>query len=238
MASNYPSGLDTFTNPAGTDNLAAGIGHAAQHDNINDAVRAVEVELGTTPKGSDASVAARLARFDANGFVTPIRTSGGYFDTATNYTLTNNDRVVDVTGTTAITLPTSTGSAGRTFTVRNNGAGTVTIGTTGGQLIDGAAAQLADSLEEIARSLDEKRPLAVRSEAEESLTRSLEQLPDEQEDDPLRVVQTQLALIGRQLGPLRRLVAQLLGESRDEAVPRARTTETDEQKKVTNSRSG
>ena len=139
MASNYPSGLDTFTNPAGTDNLAAGIGHAAQHDNINDAVRAVEVELGTTPKGSDASVAARLARFDANGFVTPIRTSGGYFDTATNYTLTNNDRVVDVTGTTAITLPTSTGSAGRTFTVRNNGAGTVTIGTTGGQLIDGAA---------------------------------------------------------------------------------------------------
>lgn len=105
------------------------------------------------------------------------------------------------------------------------------------QLIDGAAAQLADSLEEIARSLDEKRPLAVRSEAEESLTRSLEQLPDEQEDDPLRVVQTQLALIGRQLGPLRRLVAQLLGESRDEAVPPARTTETDEQKKVTDSRS-
>lgn len=139
MASNYPSGLDTFTNPAGTDNLAAGIGHAAQHDNINDAVRAVEVELGTTPKGSDASVAARLTRLDANGFVTPIRTSGGYSDQATSYTLTNNDFVVDMSGTSTATLPTSVGNAGRRFTIRNNGAATVTIATTGGQLIDGAA---------------------------------------------------------------------------------------------------
>ena len=47
MATNYPSSLDSFTNPAATDTLdSATVPHAAQHDNINDAVLAVETALG------------------------------------------------------------------------------------------------------------------------------------------------------------------------------------------------
>ena len=47
MATNYPSSLDSFTNPAATDTLdSATVPHAAQHDNINDAVTAIETALG------------------------------------------------------------------------------------------------------------------------------------------------------------------------------------------------
>lgn len=65
MATNYPAALDNFTNPTSTQTLdqpGAG-GHAGQHTDINDAVEAVEGELGTTPKGSSATVKERIAGF-------------------------------------------------------------------------------------------------------------------------------------------------------------------------------
>jgi YccS/YhfK family integral membrane protein len=71
------------------------------------------------------------------------------------------------------------------------------------------ANSLASSLEEIAQCLNEDRPLAIHSEAEEQLASSLEQ-PADGLDDQQRLVQTQLALICRQLGPLRTLAAHLL----------------------------
>ena len=65
MATNYPTTLDTFTNPTSTDTLdSATVPHAAQHDNINDAVLAIETELGTLPKGSFATVKDRLIAGD------------------------------------------------------------------------------------------------------------------------------------------------------------------------------
>lgn len=45
MATNFPASLDTFVNPAATDNLAT-VNHASQHDNINDAVAALEAKVG------------------------------------------------------------------------------------------------------------------------------------------------------------------------------------------------
>jgi len=61
MTTSYPSSLDSFTNPTATDTLdSATVPHADQHDNINDAVLAIETELGTLPKGTFASVKARL----------------------------------------------------------------------------------------------------------------------------------------------------------------------------------
>ena len=127
MASNYPSGLDSFTNPAGTDNLAAGIGHAAQHANANDAIEAIESTLGLNPQGASATVKARLDAIEANswvtsariadgtitgtdiasgtvaaanladGAITPIKTSGGYVAKTALYTATNDDRIIDCT---------------------------------------------------------------------------------------------------------------------------------------------
>jgi len=75
MVTNYPTSLDTFVNPASTDTLdSATVPHAAQHDNINDAVLAIETELGTAPKGTFATVKARLAAGDPDSDQTVLST--------------------------------------------------------------------------------------------------------------------------------------------------------------------
>jgi len=80
--------------------------------------------------------------------------------------------------------------------------------TDGRPQLDEAAERLAGSLEGIARELAGNRPVAVDGTAEQALAQTLEQLPDDQ-DDRLRLVQSQLALIAGQLGPLRGLAAHL-----------------------------
>ncbi|ROL77409.1 YccS family putative transporter [Pseudomonas vranovensis] len=80
------------------------------------------------------------------------------------------------------------------------------------QLIDGAGASLASSLDEIAEGLASKLPVAIHSDTEEALANELEQMPEEL-DENQRLVQTQLALICRQLAPLRTLAAHLIKDS-------------------------
>jgi hypothetical protein len=75
MATNYPSSLDSLTNPTATDTLdSATVPHASQHTDINDAVEAIEAELGTLPKGSFATVKARLAAGDPDSDQTVLST--------------------------------------------------------------------------------------------------------------------------------------------------------------------
>ncbi|AZF19184.1 YccS family putative transporter [Pseudomonas sp. R3-52-08] len=81
------------------------------------------------------------------------------------------------------------------------------------QLIDGAGHALALSIDEIATGLANKQPIAIQSDEEEALAAQLEQMPDEI-DEGQRLVQTQLALICRQLGPLRTLAAHLIKDTR------------------------
>ncbi|MNO48006.1 Inner membrane protein YccS [compost metagenome] len=76
-------------------------------------------------------------------------------------------------------------------------------------LIRQAAETLTASLDEIAARLGQKQPVEIYSDTEEQLAKQLEQLPEEQ-DDAHRLVQSQLALICRQLAPLRSLAAHLL----------------------------
>ncbi|WP_370600557.1 YccS family putative transporter [Pseudomonas nitroreducens] len=76
-------------------------------------------------------------------------------------------------------------------------------------LIVEAAERLTASLDDIATRLSERRPVAIYSDEEDALAKRLEELPEE-EDDAHRLVQTQLALICRQLTPLRTLAAHLL----------------------------
>ncbi|WEJ72725.1 YccS family putative transporter [Pseudomonas sp. PSE14] len=76
-------------------------------------------------------------------------------------------------------------------------------------LIGEAAERLTASLDDIATRLSERRPVAIYSDEEDALAKRLEELPEE-EDDAHRLVQTQLALICRQLTPLRTLAAHLL----------------------------
>ena len=81
------------------------------------------------------------------------------------------------------------------------------------------ASSIADSLEEIAGHLRAKTRVPIHSDSEEQLAQSLEQVSEDL-DDQQRLVQTQLALICRQLGPLRTLAAHLL------KPPKNQTAET------------
>jgi uncharacterized membrane protein YccC len=76
-------------------------------------------------------------------------------------------------------------------------------------LIEGAGRTIADSIDLIAQGLVNRQPVAVQSDDEEALASALEQMPDDI-DESQRLVQTQLALICRQLGPLRTLAAHLI----------------------------
>lgn len=102
-------------------------------------VTSANIADGTIVNGDISASASIVGSRLADGAITPIKTSAGYVDKSSAYPLTNDDRVVDVTGTTTITLPTSGTNAGRTFFVRNSGTATVTIATTSSQTIDGAS---------------------------------------------------------------------------------------------------
>lgn len=63
MATNYPTALDTITNlpaAAGVGTNLATFPHSTLHGNANDALRAIETELGIDPSGTFASVKLRL----------------------------------------------------------------------------------------------------------------------------------------------------------------------------------
>jgi len=82
-------------------------------------------------------------------------------------------------------------------------------------LIEGAGAKLAASIDAIAQGLASKSSIEIQSDEEEALANELEQMPDEI-DEGQRLVQTQLALICRQLGPLRTLAAHLIKDTSEE----------------------
>jgi hypothetical protein len=64
----YPTGYDAFTNPAGSDplNTSGAKLHSTQHGQVNDAIEAIEAELGLSPSGSEATVAARLTAIEGS----------------------------------------------------------------------------------------------------------------------------------------------------------------------------
>ncbi len=68
MASNYPGSLDSFDTIASDKKTSDSVGgrtHRQMHNDLGDAIEAVQSELGTNPSGSDATVAARLTAIEA-----------------------------------------------------------------------------------------------------------------------------------------------------------------------------
>lgn len=60
MSSVYPGALDSFATNK-TDGTATTGDHAPHHNDLADAINKIEAELGVDPKGTYATVAARLA---------------------------------------------------------------------------------------------------------------------------------------------------------------------------------
>lgn len=81
---------------------------------------------------------------DASGTValTGTTTSSAYVAKTSGYTVTAADGTINCTsGTFTVTLLTAAGIVGQSFTIKNSGAGTITLATTSSQLIDSALTQ-------------------------------------------------------------------------------------------------
>lgn len=82
MTTSYPGGLDSFTNPTGSDGLATEIGtrtHSEMHADINDAMEAVQTALGANLSAVilDTLVDAKGDLVTATAADTPARFAAG-----------------------------------------------------------------------------------------------------------------------------------------------------------------
>lgn len=67
MSTNYPSSIDSFTNPNPNDHLNSElVPHAEQHTNANDAIEAIETILGINPSGIHVTVKDRIINIEDN----------------------------------------------------------------------------------------------------------------------------------------------------------------------------
>jgi hypothetical protein len=76
VASNYPGSLDSFDTIASDKKTSDSVGgrtHRDMHNDLGDAVEAVQTELGTDPAGASATVKARFEVIEANDWVTAAR---------------------------------------------------------------------------------------------------------------------------------------------------------------------
>lgn len=123
--SNYPGGLDAFTNPSSTDRQSDSVGgltHSQMHASAFDAIEAIEGELGVNPSGAASTVKDRLDTLDTtvagkvsssdsrlsdtrtptDGSVTTAKLADGSVTSAkiADWTITNTD----ISNTAGITL--------------------------------------------------------------------------------------------------------------------------------------
>jgi hypothetical protein len=131
VATNYPGSLDTFDTIASDKKTSDSVGgrtHRDMHNDVADALEAVQAELGTDPAGTFATVKARLAAYDAYAAKTGA------------YTATVNDNTLDVTsGTFTLDLPAASTCTGKTLKIKNSGTGVVTLDGNSSETVEGVA---------------------------------------------------------------------------------------------------
>lgn len=95
MTTGFPTSLDSFTNPSGTDNLGSStVPHAEQHANLNDAMEAVQAKVGIDGSADADSLDNKIATIQAlgvgdTGFVDYLATVVGAPSGVVAPTLTN-----------------------------------------------------------------------------------------------------------------------------------------------------
>jgi hypothetical protein len=127
MPSSYPYGTDTFAvipEDAKTSDKVGDRTHRDAHNDIADAIEAIQTELGFEPSGTYSSVRERL---DAN--------SGGTFDGTWEYTTVISSGTIDATkayiivegDVTQLVLPLSTVTEKRLTTIKNFTGRSITV---------------------------------------------------------------------------------------------------------------
>jgi hypothetical protein len=130
MASNFPSSLDSFTNPSSSDAMdSVSVPHASQHSDLNDAVEALQAKVGADSSGVASSHDYKIAQLEALGGYTDYSATATY----TNFTLGNGTAALfytqigdlvhfvgrfllgstsSVTGSWVVNLPVAVGATG------------------------------------------------------------------------------------------------------------------------------
>ena len=131
MASTYPGTLDAFTTIASDKKTSDSVGgrtHRDMHNDLGDAVEAVQAELGTDPAGTYSTVKARLDALVA------------YAAKTSAYTATVADHTLNVTsGTFTLDLPAASTCTGQSLKVKNSGTGVVTLDGNSSETVEGVA---------------------------------------------------------------------------------------------------
>jgi hypothetical protein len=68
LATNFPTSLDTLTNPDGTSSLS-NPSHSEQHSNANDAIEALQIKVGVNGSANTNSLDYRLSQVESGGQV-------------------------------------------------------------------------------------------------------------------------------------------------------------------------
>lgn len=105
MATNFPTSLDTLTNPTSSDSLASP-SHSAQHANVNDAVEALQAKVGADSSAVTSSLDYKVAQLEAasTGKILQV-----VYGSATTTVTSSSQTFVD-TGLSVTITPTSTAS--------------------------------------------------------------------------------------------------------------------------------
>lgn len=127
MSTNFPTGLDTLTNPTSTDPMTSP-SHSAQHANANDAIEALEAKVGIDGSAVTTSLDYKIAR--AYDMVVGKNVVGASGSTET---LTDPDvdpyQDITLTANCTITFATVTSTTAHKFTLilRQDGTGGRTV---------------------------------------------------------------------------------------------------------------
>ena len=77
MATNFPTSLDTLTNPTSSDSLNSP-SHSAQHADANDAIEALQAKVGIDSSAVTSSLEYRIAQLEAAGSGLTLITSSSF----------------------------------------------------------------------------------------------------------------------------------------------------------------
>ena len=107
MATNFPTSLDSLTNPTATSTLSSP-SHSAQHADANDAIEALEAKVGVNNSAVTTSLDYRVSNPElVGGAARPLLTGGAYIDGTNglvlsglsgNYASTLDSAALSITG--------------------------------------------------------------------------------------------------------------------------------------------
>ena len=147
MSTNFPTSLDSLTNPSGTDSMSSP-SHAGQHTDANDAIEALQAKVGADSSAVTTSHDYKIGNLETdvtslNSSVTDIYELPQNAQTGTTYTLVLADggKLVEMNNASANTLTVPPNSSvalpvGTQILVLQTGAGQTTLAAGSGVTIN------------------------------------------------------------------------------------------------------